>query len=227
MDILTFVLASPWLLGSAIFIVVFVIVIFGGAFAQGREVSFWPPKIGAKPMPLPVRGNDIADDPNSALESKRSLKSTDTPARSIAGIWLCQYRYPSLDENTKQKVMSIETQVVCFEQKGNQVHGSTIFALAHPEDFEGSITKDRYFTGLYFNKHNHHSYHGAFQFVLSHSHNRMKGRWVGFNREGNDVDSEEWRWLQVDDNVAITEEKKHEYIARAGTLDLFSGDAFL
>ena len=221
MDIIYLVLASPWLLGLVVCLVIIVVVIFVGAVVQGREVSFWPPKIGARPMP--VKGNDHSGAP----EPKGSLKSTDTPARSIAGIWLCQYKYPSLDENTKQTVIAIETQIVCFEQSGNQVHGSTIFALAHPEDFEGSITKDRYFTGLYFNKHNHHSYHGAFQFVLSHSHNRMKGKWVGFNREGNDVDFGEWRWLQVDDNVTITEEKKHEFIARTGSLDLFSGDAFL
>jgi len=40
-------------------------------------------------------------------------------------------------------------------------------------------------------------------------------------------DSEEWRWLQIDDNIAITEEKKHEFIARADSIDLFSSDAFL
>lgn len=147
--------------------------------------------------------------------------------RSIAGIWVCQYKYPALDDRSGEKKENTETQLVRFEQTGNAVRGTTIFAIAHPEDFQGSVTKDRYFTGLYANKRNHYSYHGAFQFVISQSHNRMVGRWVGFNREGNGVDSEEWRWERWNDSPTISSPQEHDYVARLRDVDLFSIRGFL
>ena len=160
------------------------------------------------------------------IENKKKTLSGDKP-RSIAGIWVCQYKYPCLNEEIGKKVTAIEKQVVKFTQRENQVHGTTLYAIAHPEDFEGVVTKDRFFTGLYFNKKNHHSYHGAFQFVISHSKNRMKGKWIGFNREGDNVDFEEWRWEQVDDNPDISKEKEYEYIAKANDVDLFGYEVFI
>lgn len=161
-----------------------------------------------------------------AIEEKKKELQPAT-CRKIAGIWICQYRFPKMDDSVNKKMTAIETQVVRFRQTDNKVTGATFFALAHPEDFEGIITKDRYFTGMYYNQKNHHSYHGAFQFVLSNSHPRMQGKWVGFNREGDGVDSEEWRWLQVDDNPDISKEKEHEYISKAQNEDLFSIPVFL
>lgn len=155
------------------------------------------------------------------------LLQSQADCRSIAGIWVCQYKYPALNDQTGGKDESIETQLVRFEQTGNAVRGTTISAIAHPEDFQGSVTKDRYFTGIYKNKRNHHSYHGAFQFVISQSHGRMIGRWVGFNREGDGVDSEEWRWERWYDNPTISSSQEHEYIARLRNVDLFSIRGFL
>jgi hypothetical protein len=161
-----------------------------------------------------------------SLEEKKDELQKDS-CRLISGIWICQYKYPRMDDSINQKVSTIEKQVVRFEQENNNVTGVSLFAIAHPEDFEGIITKDLYFTGMYFNQKNYHSYHGAFQFILSNSHNRMLGKWVGFNREANDVNAEEWRWLQVDDNPEISKEKEHEYIARVQNEDLFSIVNFL
>lgn len=161
-----------------------------------------------------------------AIEKKKKELQPEA-ARSIAGIWICQYQFPHIEDGTGKKVTTIETQVVRFRQVGNKVTGSTFFAIAHPEDFEGLITNDRYFTGMYYNQQNHHSYRGAFQFVLSNSHQRMQGKWVGFSRKGDAVDSDDWRWLQLDDNPEISKEKEHEYIRRAQTEDLFSMPVFL
>lgn len=156
-----------------------------------------------------------------------SLLQSHEVCRSIAGIWVCQYKYPALDERTGEKKESIETQLVRFEQTANAVRGTTISAIAHPEDFQGSVTKDRYFTGIYASKRNHHSYHGAFQFVISQSHNRMIGRWVGFNRVGDGVDSEEWRWERWHDSPTTSSPQEHEYVARLRNVDLFTIRGFL
>jgi hypothetical protein len=225
--ILSFLLSHPALIWGGIAILSIIVFCFIVAVFQGREVSFWPPKIGTKVKSSENEFVKIATETFIKNESNGASKVLNVSTRSIAGIWLCQYYYPRLDESTKQKIRTLETQLVCFEQSANQVKGSTIYALAHPEAFEGKITQDRYFTGLYFNKHNHHSYHGALQLVISNSQKRMKGRWVGFNREGNDVDSDEWRWVQVDDNQRITEEKKEEFITQARSIDLFSINQFL
>jgi hypothetical protein len=112
---------------------------------------------------------------SSSTPALVSLFATNVPCRPIAGVWLCQYKYPTLDDHSGEERESIETQLVRFEQINNVVRGTTIFALAHHEDFVGWVTKDRYFTGEYANKKNHHSYHGAFQFVISNSHSRMEG----------------------------------------------------
>jgi hypothetical protein len=147
--------------------------------------------------------------------------------RSIEGIWICQYRYPRMDDKAGTKIQTTETQLVRFVQTSNRVNGETLFAAARPEDFEGVVTKDRYFTGMYFNQKNHHSYHGAFQFIISHSANRMNGKWIGFNREGDAVDSNDWRWEQIDDNPNISKEKEHEYMSKAQSADLFSIEVFI
>lgn len=158
-------------------------------------------------------------------EFKLSGDGMDT-CRSIKGIWVCQYRYPRMNDDTGVKTIEIETQLVRFVQNENRVTGSTQFANVHPEDFEGVVTNDRFFTGMYFNRNNHHSYHGAFQFIISHSRNRMRGKWVGFNREGENVDSYEWRWDQLDDNPDLSKEKEQYYISQAQSRDLFATDVF-
>jgi len=147
-------------------------------------------------------------------------------ARSIQGHWLCQYRYPSTDELSGREALETETQIVCFEQVGETVKGTTVHALAHPEDFEGRLI-DRYFTGLYFNRLNHHSYHGAFQFILSNSKNRMRGKWLGFNREGNEVITEEWRWEQLIDSTTISADTLHTYWASGLRRNLLREKRFL
>lgn len=114
--------------------------------------------------------------------------------RNISGLWITQYKYQSNDSNgiLKEK---IETQIVAFKQKHNLVFGESVEAEEHPEVFEGKITLDRYFTGQYLNTLNHHNYHGAFQFVLASGKERMRGKWIGFDDNG-EVNCGEWRWLQ-------------------------------
>ncbi len=228
MDYITLILATPILLYPLAGLLVIAIAIFAVAVVQGREVSFWPPKIGAKsPKAIPPKVENSPAIGNSLSYVERSSAVSGVSDHSITGTWLCQYKYPQLDEMSGCKAMTTETQLVRLEQQGSLVTGATIFALAHPESFEGKITKERYFTGLYFNQQNHHSYHGAFQFVISNSKHRMLGRWVGFNREGNGVDSEEWRWERIDENPNICEMNKSEHIAKARDQDLFAVVSFL
>lgn len=147
-------------------------------------------------------------------------------ARSIQGHWLCQYRYMSTDNVSGRKTLKTETQIVCLEQEGEMVKGTTIHALAHPQDFEGKLF-DRYFTGLYFNKLNHHSYHGSFQFILSNSRNRMRGKWLGFDHEGNDVNAEEWRWEQLTESTTVSPKTLRSYWASGLRRDMFREKKFL
>jgi pyrimidine deaminase RibD-like protein len=167
-----------------------------------------------------IRAQRASDDEAQAAESK------EPKIRNISGIWLCQYVYPKMNEISGKKANATEAQIVRFEQSKRSVKGSTIFAIAHPEDFEGRVL-NQYFTGLYFNKTNHHSYHGAFQFVISNSHNRMLGRWVGFNREGDGVDSGEWRWEQLNEKLSIHKAEIAELAIRAKRRNLFKTAKFL
>jgi len=145
---------------------------------------------------------------------------------NISGIWVCQYVYPKMDERLGKTISEIETQIVRFEQSGNIVKGETIYAEAHPERFEGNVI-NRYFTGLYFNEKNHHSYHGAFQYIISNSKPRMLGKWLGFNREGNAIETDEWRWDKLNDNPDIGTDTEHKYISEIPNINLFGIKAFL
>ena len=219
MEIIQFLFNIPYALPLAICLVGFVIVVVVVALAQGREISAWPPKIGPRMGPpklsLPVSLAGIDSPPED------SLATTDAH-HSIHGTWLCQYKYLRLNENLGVKEPTIEVQIVELMEHGGSVHGKSLHAVAHPEFFSGSVSLGRFFTGTYKNVSNTAaSYHGAFQFVLSHSKARMKGRWVGFNREGNDIDSEEWRWERLDGRVNLPQDKIQEFLKSHARIDLF------
>jgi hypothetical protein len=203
-----------------------VLAIFLIAFVQGREIRIWPPRIGSKPQPqqklsVPVSPPGLDVPPASTI-------AIDGVTHSIHGTWLCQYKYPRMNETTGAKEQTIEVQIVELEEHGGAVKGQSIHAVAHPEYFVGSVSLGRYFTGTYKNESSSAaSYHGAFQFVLSHSKSRMKGRWVGFNREGTDVDSEEWRWERLDDRVGLPQIRIRELMRMNESTDLFQRNPYL
>ncbi len=224
MDVLKLLLENPYALGAAIAALLFVAVVVVVALAQGREISLWPPKIGPRlvrpQFSLPVSPG-VDNPPVDSLIAEQGR-------HSIHGTWLCQYKYPRLNEPMTLKEMTIEVQIVELEEHGGTVRGKSLHAVAHPEFFAGSVSLGRYFTGTYRNASSTAaSYHGAFQFVLSHSKARMKGRWVGFNREGTDIDSEEWRWERLDDRVNLAAHHIQRFLREHASTDLFKVQPFL
>ena len=225
MEIIKLVLSNPYALGAGLVLLVFLVGVVVVALSQGREISAWPPKIGPRlvssTLSLPVSPPGVDKPPENLMDSKNEH-------HSIHGTWLCQYKYPRLNEESGLKEPTIEIQIVELEEHGGSVCGKSLHAIAHPEFFSGSISLGRYFTGTYKNASNTAAtYHGAFQFVLSHSKARMKGRWVGFNREGNDIDTEEWRWERLDDRISLPHEKIQGFLRAHSNTDLFLLDPFL
>ena len=158
----------------------------------------------------------------SSQKANASVTAGDV-VRNIAGIWACQYRYPSKDRNGQVRSLT-ETQVVRFTQAGNSVAGSTIFSMAHPETFNGEI-EGLFLTGTYRDSSRRQSYHGAFQFVISVGRGRMLGRWVGFSHDGTSVDSDEWRWDCLNDDPEAT--ALPDYSQVVSDLSLFDIASFL
>src|SRR5438105_766967 len=218
-------LGNPYALVVGLVLLAFLVGVIVVALLQGREISAWPPKIGPRLAPpvlsLPISPPGIDSPPEESVTSQNGH-------HSIHGTWLCQYKYPRLHETLGVKEPTIEVQIVELEEHGGSVRGKSLHAIAHPEFFAGSVSLGRYFTGTYKNASNTAaSYHGAFQFVLSHSKARMKGRWVGFNREGNDIDTEEWRWERLDDRVNLPQHKIQEFLRANANTDLFLLEPFL
>lgn len=145
--------------------------------------------------------------------------------RNLTGLWITQYKYPSIDSqgNVTDKT---ETQIVEFKQKGNRVFGQTVDALKHPEIFEGRMSKDRYFTGQYLNTINHHNYHGAFQFVLSNSKGVMKGKWIGFDDNGDGINHGCWRWKQFSTSKKSDKGLIQSAKSEAQNINLFDDNLF-
>lgn len=149
------------------------------------------------------------------------------PKKALAGIWICQFRFNRVNEEDQSEEVATETMVVKLLQTGNKIKGYSIFAVDHPEVFEGCISNERYFTGTYYNQNNQHGFHGAFQFVLSNRHKRMEGKWIGFNRAGNSVEAENWRWMKVDDSRNVSIGKLKEFIQKVQKEDLFKTNLFI
>ncbi len=223
MDIFEFISGIPYFWPIALFLLLLVVVLVFVAFIQGREISSWPPKIGPRvpTLSLPTSPPGIDRPPKESVTSQSG-------EHSIYGTWLCQYKYERLNEKIGEKELTIEVQIVELDEHGGSVQGKSIHAVAHPEYFAGSVSLGRYFTGTYKNASNTAaSYHGAFQFVLSHSKARMKGRWVGFNREGNDIDTQEWRWERLDDRIHLSPHRVQDYLRAHANVDLFLAEPFL
>ncbi len=226
MEIAQEFLKNSYLLALFWLVVIFLFVVVGVGFWQGRKITFWPPGIGEKPnapqrLSLPTSPPGVDTPPATSL-------AIEGGAHSIHGTWLCQYKYPRMNEDSGVKEETIEVQIVELEEHGGAVQGKSIHAVAHPEFFVGAVSLGRYFTGTYKNESTTAaSYHGAFQFVLSHSKSRMRGRWVGFNREGTDVDSEEWRWERLDDRVGLPQSRIRDLLRTHEATDLFQKNPFL
>jgi hypothetical protein len=142
--------------------------------------------------------------------------------RNLDGIWLTQFRYPS-GKSGEEKT---ETQIVQFKQHKNLVRGRAIYADSHPDVIEGLITSNRYFTGVYCNTINYHNYHGAFQFVISNSKQRMMGKWVGFDRVGADIGHGAWRWEQYSTSTKCSDADLQKLREIARKADLFCDETF-
>ncbi len=143
--------------------------------------------------------------------------------RNITGLWITHYKYPS---STNKGKINIEKQLVKLEQHGSVVVGETIWAQKQPETFEGTI-KGRYFTGIYINSKDEHNYHGAFQYIISNSENKMEGLWIGFNRKGDKIISGEWRWIQKYKSVSLPPDIEREVVEETKNRDLFNENFIL
>lgn len=49
MSVFDFLSNNIWVVYSSLVIIVIILIVYLGAFLQGREISFWPPKIGVRP----------------------------------------------------------------------------------------------------------------------------------------------------------------------------------
>lgn len=149
----------------------------------------------------------------------------DKSNRDITGLWITQYKYPSMDTSGNY-FEKMETQFVLFWQTRGHVIGKSVDAGAHPEVFEGRVTKDRYFTGVYINTINHQDYHGAFQFIISIGKGRMIGKWIGFDNKAINVNTGEWRWQQLNNMKHLSNEDLHRSKENYKDCNLFDDSTF-
>jgi hypothetical protein len=70
------------------------------------------------------------------------------------------------------------------------------------------------------------SFHGAFQFVISNSRHRMKGKWIGFDRRGIDIGCGEWRWEQMLTTSKPSEDDLQSVKQKSMCINLFDDTIF-
>lgn len=179
-----------------------VVIMYLVAFFQGREISFWPPKIGKKPNKIQdehVSGEETSKEKNEKTEERSGehkgvfesdplkTKHAEQKVRSIEGIW--KSNYSGSREGARVHYHQLE-----FKQSGTHVVGQSLEGSisTHIFQIEGEIRSDDYFIGIWESTDKESTYHGVFQFIINPSGKKMTGKWIGTSFKRTEINSGNW-----------------------------------
>ena len=107
--------------------------------------------------------------------------------RGVRGLWRSIYTY---EEDGEQKT---ENQLVELKQFGKNVVGRNITGKAHWYKIKGKVEMQMYFTGFWEHIGEGDIRHGAFQFAINSTGDRMEGKWIGFDKR-HKINDGPWTW---------------------------------
>ena len=96
--------------------------------------------------------------------------------------WVSSENYPDSNEDPN----------VIIKQKGNRIQ-ATFYSGEHKYNVEGSISPQRFLTGIWGDVDNGNTYHGSFQLRISPKWDTMEGVWLGFDTDSG-FKSGKWQW---------------------------------
>jgi hypothetical protein len=157
--------------------------IFLVAFLQGREIFFYPPKIGELPK-TKFPENYIRNRNPKATEFPQGMEQNHT-SRNLEGIWYSSYS-PSDSIKNHDHVLKLQ-------QFGNQITAASLEGSPSSHGFrlKGTVRFDIYFSGYWESAESGSIHHGVFQFIIDRKGRNMAGKWLGL--KGTDsINSGDW-----------------------------------
>jgi len=154
----------------------------------------------------------LLTDPINFLIAK-IFGGTKIKENKISGIWKAVWYY-----ETGIKRHSI-IQYYKVKQFGNFVIARSINDEINPTEIKAKISNNTFLTGSWVGKFekNKGRYHGALQFLITPTGNKMNGKWIGFDTK-HKVNGGDWEWILTQNKVdkefikQLSSEEKEENI---------------
>lgn len=67
-----------------------------------------------------------------------------------------------------------------------------------PVRLRGTVSNNRYFTGVWIHPLKHAHYHGAFELLIHQDGEQMQGMWLGYSEGRNTIECEKWVWKRIE-----------------------------
>jgi len=121
---------------------------------------------------------------------------TKLKENKVSGIWKAVWLYEK-----EGKRFSI-IQYYAVKQFGNYVIASSINDEINPTEIKAKMSNKTFLTGTWVGKFNKDKgrYHGALQFLISPTGNKMNGKWIGFDRNHR-INEGDWEWTLIQNRI--------------------------
>ncbi|OQX27543.1 MAG: hypothetical protein BWK80_04715 [Desulfobacteraceae bacterium IS3] len=188
--------ATIAVIGSFGFLIISICIIYLISFFQGRDISFWPPKIGQKP----IKSNTPAKQTNMFDIVFIEDKSNNKNQRIIEGIWKSTYFTDHNPTKTHNHLLELK-------QNGEYINGQSLEGSLSLHSFKlsGKIRYGIYFTGIWESRLEESVYHGTFQCIIGSADKEITGKWLGTGST-NPINVGNWTLQKTEERITKKQE---------------------
>lgn len=135
---------------------------------------------------VPILQDPITD----FLVERLSIPFGMRKSEKLSGKWNQDWQV----DGTSEKVLHQDTEMR-LNQLGKSLVGSFKFG-DRTYKIRARIADNIYISGIWFDEKNGQVYHGSFQARIEVNNNEINGKWVGFSRSHNKINTGDWRWIR-------------------------------
>lgn len=135
---------------------------------------------------IPLFQDSITDFLVEKLSNPFGLRKSET----LSGVWDQDWQV----DGASSKVMHQDTEMN-LSQLGKSLVGSFKFG-DRTYKIRAAIENSTYISGIWFDEKIGQVYHGSFQARIEINNKEINGKWGGFSRSHNKINTGDWRWVR-------------------------------
>lgn len=136
---------------------------------------------------IPMLEGKVTDFLVTTLASPFGLRKKET----LSGTWIQNWQVDGADANVDHTDPMLHLQ-----QLGNSLVGKFSFN-GRVYRIRAKIENNAYINGTWFDEVSGQVYHGAFQARIEVNQRNITGKWIGFGRSHNRINTGDWKWSRL------------------------------